>query len=278
MKCSQAQELLSAFHDGELQEEARQQIEEHLSGCPTCSERLHELREISIATRRLDDPQPPDDLWISLEKQLNKGLQPATDSRLGRQRKTPAWTVAVTSVATLILVATAIWIGRNEERGHDHSAADIGHHFVEYRKHPEETQRDLIAKFQGRQVDLREARRELHFQPVAANSLPGNISLKNVYILKMPCCLCVQSVYERPDKSPLMLLEHEGEQPEWFGNRPAIKAMCCGQPATIVQCDGELAVTWKSKQRFVTVVGARDLEEISDFVTYLNDPAKDTDG
>ena len=40
--------FLVAYYDGELDERARRQIEEHLRDCPACCAELAEMRELSL--------------------------------------------------------------------------------------------------------------------------------------------------------------------------------------------------------------------------------------
>jgi hypothetical protein len=274
MLCAQVEELLSAFHDNELGPEMRTAVEEHLDECPTCAQRLGELRQISLATRRLPEPIPPDQLGEKIEQRFAEEIESEQALIPSRRRKILYRAVRLAAVAAVLLIGVAIWVSRGRIGSERQAAADIGHFLVEYRKHPDEAQRTLAAKYEGRQVDILEAEREIHFLPTATKTLPGAISLKSVYLLKMPCCLCVQSIYERSDKGLLVIFEHTDEDPEWFDDRPAIKATCNSKPTSIIQCDGELAVTWKGKKRFVTIVGARSVEEITDLMNFLDDRAE----
>ncbi len=48
---------LGAYYDGELPEARRQQVEEHLSGCPTCRAELEELRKLSSLLQEAPAPE-----------------------------------------------------------------------------------------------------------------------------------------------------------------------------------------------------------------------------
>jgi anti-sigma factor RsiW len=56
--CRQAVELMSDYVDGGLPERDRVRLEEHLAGCPHCSEHLAQIREVIAAAGRVE----PDDL------------------------------------------------------------------------------------------------------------------------------------------------------------------------------------------------------------------------
>jgi hypothetical protein len=270
MRCAQVQELLSAFHDNELVPETYTAVEQHLRDCPACSERLGELREISLATRRLPDPVPPVELLELIEGRRSDEIASGQLPLGTHRRRFADRAVAFAAVAAVLLIGVAIWALRGRNDAEHQAAVDVGVFLADYRRHPDQALHTLAAKYDGRPVDFVEAERQLHFQPAAKKNLPGAIALKSMYLLKMPCCLCVQSIYERPDKSLLVIFEHADEQPDWFGDRPAIKTTCNGQPTCVIQCDGELAVTWKGKQRCMTVVGAQSLEEIATLMNSLD--------
>jgi Putative zinc-finger len=270
MRCAQVQELLSAFHDNELEPQTHTAVEQHLNECPICIQRLRELRQISLATRRLPEPIPPVQLLEKIEQRRAEEIEAGPAPLPSRRRTIFDRAVAFAAVAVVLLIGVAVWVLHGRDDSEHQAAADIGLFLVDYRRHPEQALHTLAAKYDGRQVGLREAERVIHFLPAATKTLPGAISLKSMYLLKMPCCLCVQSVYERPDKGLLVVFEHADEQPTWFGNRPAIKAKCNSMPVCIIQCDGELAVTWKSQKRFMTIVGARSVEEVADLIKSLD--------
>lgn len=75
MNCGDAERLLGAFDDGELNAQQRREVEAHLSQCPDCSALLRELKEQSAALGALrgSEPQPPAgmklDLWRRLRRQ-----------------------------------------------------------------------------------------------------------------------------------------------------------------------------------------------------------------
>jgi hypothetical protein len=65
------------------------------------------------------------------------------------------------------------------------------------------------------------------------------------------------------------VFEHKDEQPVWFGNAPCIETQCAGKPCKIVESAGSLAVTWQSNDRQLTMVGAKDVSEVSEWVSAL---------
>ena len=70
MTCRQLVELLIDFLDGELPEERRRHLEEHLQFCPPCLTYLETYKVTIQLTRRLPDTPPPPELLERLKAAL----------------------------------------------------------------------------------------------------------------------------------------------------------------------------------------------------------------
>ena len=60
MKCRQVVSLVTEYLEGTLPAEARRRFEEHLAGCPHCTEYLAEMRSTLRLMGRLDPERLPD--------------------------------------------------------------------------------------------------------------------------------------------------------------------------------------------------------------------------
>jgi anti-sigma factor RsiW len=60
MKCSEVQEYLSAWMDGEVPEGLRPRLADHLAGCPACQAELVTLKRLDAALAELEVPGPRD--------------------------------------------------------------------------------------------------------------------------------------------------------------------------------------------------------------------------
>ncbi len=127
----------------------------------------------------------------------------------------------------------------------------------------------MVASYHGQRVDLDEAAHLIKYRPIATESLPNGFSLHEVYVLRMPCCVCVQVIYQRKNAGFISVFEHSDDQPIWFGKRPMITAKCGGTLTSIVQIDGELAASWKCGKRHITVVGVGDIRELWELVAWF---------
>lgn len=89
MKCTEVQEHFSAWLDGEVAEELRPRLAEHLAVCPACRAELAALKRLDAALAGLEAPEPPWDLAAGVLRQL--------------PRPTPFWFRSLALAACLLL-------------------------------------------------------------------------------------------------------------------------------------------------------------------------------
>ena len=191
------------------------------------------------------------------------------DKNHGR-RQFVAVAAAILIVAAIGAISYQSWFA---EVGHDHLAVNFAGYLDEFDKRPEEAQQILLANYNGRPTTLQEAATELGYEPiVASRGLPAGCSVEKVYMLKMPCCTCAQVVCRDEDGDAFAIFEHDIDQPIWYGDRPALECVCHDKPTSVVQVGDRLAATWKNGARYITVIGASNLEEVTDFIAYFSEP------
>ena len=93
MKCTEVQEHLSAWLDGEVPEELRPRLADHLAACPVCQAELTALERLDAALAELEAPVPRD-LAAGVLRRL--------------PRPTPSWVRSLALAACLVL---GIFIG-----------------------------------------------------------------------------------------------------------------------------------------------------------------------
>ncbi|MAT70834.1 MAG: anti-sigma factor [Planctomycetaceae bacterium] len=109
------------------------------------------------------------------------------------------------------------------------------------------------------------------FRPTGEFGLPHGYSPVASDVLDMPCCKCIAVMCAREDGTILAIFEHETAHPPWFGDRPAIQAHCSDQSVRLVQLGvNHLAATWPLNDRYVTIIGARDIDEIARLVSHFS--------
>lgn len=88
MKCTEVQEHLSAWLDGEVPEALRPRLADHLAACPVCQAELAALERLDTALAELEAPVP-------------QGLAAGVLRRL--PRPTPSWARSLALAACLVL-------------------------------------------------------------------------------------------------------------------------------------------------------------------------------
>lgn len=269
--CATARQHLSAYHDGELLPDLRAAMAYHIEGCLDCAQSLAELRKLSRVAVRLPTPTVPADLWQQLENRLATDVQSRSAGPPHMIRRRGTWIGLATAAIVVIAVSTAaiVWLEQSEH-GHGHVAVNFGQYLDEFERNPDAAQQILLAKYEGQAVSYDEAATKVRYQPVTPERLPNGLSRKAVYLLRMPCCTCVQAIYQSTDGEQLAVFEHVDDQPGWFGTRPTIHTRCNGMPTSLIQVDDCLAASWNHQGRFVTVVGARNVEQVGELVAFLS--------
>ena len=271
--CATARQHLSAYHDGELSPDLRAAMAEHLEGCLECGRWLAEIRELSRMAAELPTPDVPPEIWPHLEKQLDAEARsqaaPYAPPQTIRRRRLWAG-LAAAIVLVIVPIGLATWRFYSSDREHGHVAVNFGHYLDEFIQSPDAAEQVLLSNYEGRAVNAEEATSQLRYRPMAPKKLPDGASLEALYLLKMPCCLCVEAVYKGVGGETIAIFEHVDDQPIWFGNRPMVHTRCNGRPTSLVQVDDRLAASWKHQGRFVTVVGAQDVEQVSQLMAFLD--------
>lgn len=279
MDCTEVKQLLSAYFDDELASEERIAVAEHLAGCDECSTELAGFERLSDMARGLDTPMPPPQMWSQLERQLEeeRGTQ-----RIQLTNRSPRQYFSVQrliAVAASLLVAVGLgwlgystWIGHD---GHDGFTAEMEHYLNEFHRDPATAQQFLLAKYEGQAVDAEQAMSLVGYRPAIADGMPDGYSVETTYVMKMPCCTCVQCLCKRSDGSTIAVFEHvDDEAKEWFGGRPQMSASCGGRQCSLVELDDRIAASWKHDKRHLTVVGLRDVAELTYLVAWFDERKK----
>lgn len=276
MDCTEVNEFLSNFHDGELPSHQRIAIEGHLKGCPDCAQELDGFRTLSVLAEGLIHPNPPPDLWHQIEEQLSvertTSRHPAFFNRTGwRGRPFIRFGLAV---AAMILIVVG-WIGYRtwlDDHGDHQFAAVFGQYLDRFRVDPHKAQETLLAKYQGRTVDPEQAVQTVGYRPAVADGLPEGYSIESTYVMKMPCCTCVQSICTRSDGTTIAIFEHDDQEVnEWFRGRREISAVCNGKSCSLVELGDRIGASWKRGKRHMTVIGLRDTREIGELAAWFDD-------
>jgi hypothetical protein len=271
VNCSEIQERLSEYHDSELPPEEAAQFAAHVADCSSCAEELASFEQLSGLSRRLTDPPVPSQMWDELRSKLDA----SAETRTVTSRIFPAYVFTrrlALAASMLIVVGIGVltYLNLSSQHAHDHLAVNFAHYLEEFDESPDNAQQILLAKYDGRPITLEEATNVLGYEPLAAKGLPPGCSLDKAYLLNMPCCTCAQVVCKNEAGQSIAIFEHDIDQPVWFGDNPSVECLCHDMPTSVVQVGDRLAATWKEGQRYVTIIGAQDLDEVTDFVAHFS--------
>lgn len=106
--------MLSEYIDGELEPGARAALEEHLSGCPTCTEELESLRATVQMIRRMPEVEAPRSFRLAPASASVSGPQPERPFLLWTMRASTALAAAAFTVM-LAGSVTGLWGGGGSE-------------------------------------------------------------------------------------------------------------------------------------------------------------------
>lgn len=269
MHCSEAWNLLSAYHDGELAPDRSLALEAHLANCDSCRRELASFQRLSEIAVQLRTEERPKSTWRDIEGQLagrarregSVGTEPPR-----RSIRRTATMIAASAVALTLLLAWLVW------PRHDHLAADFDEFLQLLDEDVSAAQTMLVSNYDGHPTTVADAAEALKYTPVVARGTPAGFTLDAAYLLKMPCCTCMAAVFIRQDGSCLCVFEHDQEQQIWFGRRPAISVQCHGRPIRLVEVDGTVAASYADGKRHVTIIGAVSVEEVSELVATFTTP------
>lgn len=259
MKCDEVKKLLSALVDDELDVEAREAMEAHISTCPGCAQERAGFEDLSKLTQSLQSSDPPARVWSRVARDLAANKRGG-----GRFSRRGARSILLEAVVLLAIGLSVLAYVRFKHSPH-HPEVNLAEYTDQYSNDPHQAQLALRQRWSAVDSDPEMVAQEIGYRPVV-NHLPEGYRLSSFCLLSMPCCRCPQAMLVRADGSSLSVFEYEADQPAFLGDCPHIRAVCANQPTTLVQIDNYLAVTWKNGGRFVTIVGARDVDEASRLV------------
>jgi len=98
---------LSAYIDGELDNEERVALEAHLATCGSCYATLAELRQVVARAQSLEDSSPSTDLWPNIRARLTPGRRPGVTRRFSLT----VGQLLAASIALVLLSAGGVWLG-----------------------------------------------------------------------------------------------------------------------------------------------------------------------
>ncbi|GAA4273576.1 HEAT repeat domain-containing protein [Aquimarina gracilis] len=116
MNCQQIEDHLIDYLDQNLDQEAHQKIEAHLKDCKNCSKALQKLQEVFDAIDTDPIELPRADMKLDFEQMLEKEKALLNTPKVVslEKRSRNSWKTALQIAATITLVVTAYFLGKNQ--------------------------------------------------------------------------------------------------------------------------------------------------------------------
>ena len=263
MECSRVQELMSAYYDNELSADLRRDVAEHLRGCSSCAEELAYFERLSQMTAQLEVPTIPAETWDRIEDQLRPDPNSASRIQWWGRFAMPRSAVAA---SVLILAGLALWIGTMQVQprsANDHgSEVNLAPYARKFYQDPSSAQKMLLANYTHSTVTPEQAEQELKYRPALAETLPGGFVRRELRLVAMPCCTCLQAVYRNDASEQLATFQQSSDDTFLFDGCAGVDCMCGGVETRLVEVDGGVVANWAANGTHMTLVGARDIGQV----------------
>lgn len=124
MTCTDFQRQLDDYLDGDLPQNERKLLEEHLDTCLSCNRILVQLRELAELTHQLPSEIDPDQpLWPGIEARIDPAASALEDTRRPAAAPARAWQWASLAAAVLALAIAVPFLVQRQDDGGDEIVA-----------------------------------------------------------------------------------------------------------------------------------------------------------
>jgi hypothetical protein len=273
MNCERVREHLSAYHDGELPDAVRLDVESHLGHCIDCRQEFTSLKKLSSLFEQTSSdlavPTSPSG-WAELQNKLGETRILSDETRQRASRRNIA-SLVVLAASLLLVVSGLVWFTNREEISHHASASlDLNQFVTDFQSDPTVAQARLLSNFHGQVVTPEEATSLLHRRPAFLDRVPKDYQLVSLNVLQMPCCKCPQGVYRTPSGETVCIFEHELGSGVLTDKCPMIKSKCGDRDVKLAEVGDVLLVNWASKEHSFTAVGLDKMESVIHLVDAID--------
>lgn len=277
MECTVVQAHLSAFVDGELPSDTSVEVAGHLAQCAACQRMRSSYSRLGELTRVEPVTPPSAELWSGIATALSNQAEPSRPelaipwrwSSFGRM-----WAAAI-AIVLLVGIGLVAWRSQPLTKAERQLADVFDRYLAEFAKSPVEAQQILDKAYPSTLVSWDQPHPLADESVLARRGMPPGLKLVSVVVRNLPCCDCVQGLYQRNDGSYLTVFEHEMPT-TWDANQRCTEVNCGECKCRLMRFDSKVAASWKHDSRYFTVIGAHDVAELEQLVTTL-DPAPQPD-
>jgi hypothetical protein len=271
MNCDNVRQMLSAFHDGELPAPANHDVEQHLSTCVECRQKLESMARIGQVARTLIDPGPSVDLWPQIVAQMSDVARSRNDGKRGWLTNR-LMAVAALAVGVMLIVGIGVWQGWFSPTEEQRMARIFDRYLKDFAVSPLKAQNMLDRAFPPMSVEQSENSTVASTSMVGLREKMPGLTRVAMHVRNLPCCDCVQGLYQRDDGTYVTVFEHEMPS-SWDASSKGREVQCGDCVCRLRQLDSRLAATWTHDARYFTVIGVTGEDELKQIVEQL-DPSE----
>ncbi len=291
MECQDAAAQLSAYFDDELASEMADRVSQHVESCQTCQAKLQSFAGIRKLATQYREPAAQAPSWETFAARMNT-VQLAPDQMPNGRRRLKDVAIIIAALAASVVILLSV---RQPERSDEHAVAQQHSHshagamagmpstpidfqdvVLGFNQNSNMAVNSFASKYDGTEVSIDDAEKDLGYQPHAKKSLPTGVQLVSTRLLTLPecncaegeclCgpdgCNCVACVCQRPDGSTYMLVEKCKSQKVSFGDLPVQLVRRGDKMLQVAKSKDGIAVSWEGSQARMTAIGLRDASEL----------------
>lgn len=275
--CQEIRPVLGPLHDGELSADQSRQVLAHLEHCPECATELADIQRLGERVRSQVLPDPPEDLWNRIERELPSASPTVSASpdaaavlKPLKPVKPRSLMAQVLTVAVLMLFAIgtswqAYFAPPQAGRSQFGDAVDLAVYL----------DRGVPRTFVGTQpvaLSLSDMEMDMcpaHFAVAHAAHLPGGFAAHQSLMGTCGGRQLVQTEYRRGDDRAVVL-QYPAGAPVRVSRGPVESVQVAGRSVSVVPGARCWAATWQSDQTVIVVLGPTDRNALLEIVATVD--------
>lgn len=263
--CQVIRPLLGQFYDGELSASQSDAVDGHLRNCSGCAAEMAGIQQLGESVRLRVLPEPPEDLWDRIERELPPARLPA--EVVSRRRF--FWVQVVTVAALLVIAVGTGWLAYLSPSAAGRARSADGVDLADY------LDSGVPQTFVGTQpVSLNLSDLEMDMCPARfavahATHLPGGFAAQKSLMGRCGGQQLVQTEYRQGDDR-VVVLQYPVGAPVRVSREQVERVQVAGRNVSVVPGARCWAATWQSDQTVIVVLGPADRDALLKIVATVD--------
>lgn len=268
MKHYIVKENLSAYLDGELQQEKIQELEVHLKNCKSCQRELQEIRQGKSLTAYFEKPdwQDTERLWENIQGNKSLYSEKTIDRNVVTKRtdflqRLPHPRPAFAIVVLAVLIFANLFINiKHDKFQYQPARIDWTPSYVfDYGLYLDaliasEAPREFDRRYESRKATYENAGSQIPFRLASFTRMPKTFQLQEVRLLKNACCRSVQFLFSKNSMLIAIFQQPKGH-PVTFGRYPLERTEFNGRLCHRVKASPWTALSWEDRDSHFVAIG-----------------------